>query len=74
MGGLKDFIFGSNDPDPVPPIPSPDIQREGAQAADRTRRKRRRIAARGGRASTILSQGPRLGQATIGRQTLGGGT
>lgn len=74
MGGLSDLVFGKpDDPSPAPPIPSPDIDREGEAAADRERRRRRRISQRGGRASTILT-GRDLGKATIGRQTLGGGT
>ena len=72
MGGLSDLIFGEpDDPKPTPPIPSPDINREGAAAASRERRRRTRTARRGGRASTILT-GRDLGQASIGRQTLGG--
>ena len=73
MGGLSDLIFGKpKDPTPEPPIPPPDINREGEVARDRERRKRRRIAARGGRASTILTVRTPLGRASIGRRTLGG--
>jgi len=70
MGGVADALFGRDEKKVRQPEPKPDIDKEGAEAAEKERIRRRRA---GGRRNTILS-GPLgvPGQATIGRKQLTG--
>ncbi|MCW5745849.1 MAG: hypothetical protein KIT36_06585 [Alphaproteobacteria bacterium] len=68
MGGL----FGGAPRPPSPPPPAPDPDKESPLAKEAERRRRARIAQRGGRASTVLTDALGGGAGDYGGTDLGG--